>query len=283
MPQAAVIVPSFGRPDALKSCVEALVQQDISDLEIVIVDDGSPQPLEPFCAPYDNVRCIRQENSGPAAARNRGAREATADFIAFTDDDCRPRPDWVAKLMDAHAGEENRLVGGRVENGFPENPYATASQDICDFLYEWFGAAEGKMPFFTSNNIGCTRSKFLEMGGFDQSFPLAAAEDREFGIRWRDTFGDLIYSEHAVVDHYHPLTLRRFWRQHRNYGLGARHLHKVLEDQGSDIPKREPLAFYVDLVTHSVRRKGLSGVSGSALSVLSQMAMVAGYASGAKK
>ena len=275
---ASIIVPSYGRPDALRACLDALVQQTVPEVEIVIVDDGSPEPLGPICADVPNVRCIRQENAGPAAARNRGAQEATAPFLAFTDDDCRPRPDWVAQLMKAHQGNPERLVGGRVENGLPGNPYASASQELCDFLYDWFGAERGDTPFFTSNNIGCARDRFLELGGFDESFPLAAAEDREFGIRWREKGGALVFATDAVIDHFHPLTLKKFWRQHRNYGRGACHLHGVLDARNSDLPRREPMSFYTELVLRPMRKRGLTGLRGSALAFLSQVAMVAGYA-----
>ena len=58
-----IVVPSFGRPAALRACVEALMAQDHADREIVVVDDGSPEPLAPVCAGLPGVRCVRQENA----------------------------------------------------------------------------------------------------------------------------------------------------------------------------------------------------------------------------
>ncbi len=277
MINASIVIPSYNRPDRLKACLEALTRQTMSELEIVVVDDGSDTPLQAVCDGFANVRCIRQDNAGPAAARNRGAKDARGTFLVFTDDDCRPRPEWIDELKAAHAGVDKRLVGGRVENGLPDNPYATASQDICDFLYEWFGASAGHMPFFTSNNIGCARARFLALGGFDESFPLAAAEDREFGIRWREQGGELVYTEAAVIDHFHSMTMANYWNQHQNYGRGAKHLHDILEARGSDLPRREKMAFYLSLMSRPIAKQGLAGVQGSALAFLSQVAMVKGY------
>lgn len=278
MPRSIIVVPSFNRPEALRSCLEALTAQNDTDFEVFVVDDGSTEPLEPVCNAFEGVRCIRQENAGPAAARNRGASAADAEFIAFTDDDCRPRPDWLSGLRAVHGGVDGRLVGGRVENGLHDNPFATASQEICDFLYEWFGSSTQGMPFFTSNNIGCSAKRFAELGGFDETFPRAAAEDREFGIRWRETGGELTYAPDAIVDHFHGMTFRRFWRQHANYGHGAHHLHAVLSARGSTMPKVEPAAFYAGLVAYPLRRRGLiRGLAPSALAVMSQAAMVFGY------
>jgi glycosyltransferase involved in cell wall biosynthesis len=74
----SVIIPSFNRPHQLAACLEAVVaQQDAYPFEVVVVDDGSRVPLADVCARFgDRVRCVRQENAGPAAARNRAVREA---------------------------------------------------------------------------------------------------------------------------------------------------------------------------------------------------------------
>jgi len=280
MPRITVIVPSFDRPDRLAACLAALAAQTGGPYPTVVVDDGSPTPLAEICAPFPWVTCLRQGNAGPAAARNAGARVARedgAEFLCFTDDDCRPRPDWVQALVAAHGGDPARLVGGGVTNALESNVYAGASQSLCDYLYDYFGAADGQAPFFTSNNIGCAAEGFDALGGFDDSFPLAAAEDRDFGLRWRDRIGPLIYAPEAVVDHAHPLTLRKFWRQHTNYGRGARHLHRTMSARGDDRPRREPAAFYTGLLLHPLRDRGPNAVSRAALMGLSQVAMVVGY------
>lgn len=275
----AVVIPSYGRPDRLADCLAALSRAEGGPYRTVVVDDGSPAPLAPVCAPYPWVHCLRQDNAGPAAARNAGARAAMADgatFLCLTDDDCRPRPGWVPALYAAWGGDPLRLVGGRVENALTDNVYAAASQSLCDYLYEYFGADRGTAPFFTSNNIGCPAARFAALGGFDETFPLAAAEDRDFGLRWGDG-GSLVHAGAAVVDHAHALTLRRFWRQHSNYGRGARHLHRVMAARGDDRPRREPLGFYTGLLAHPRRHRGRAALRQALLLGLSQIATIGGY------
>lgn len=284
IPDAAIIVPTYNRPEQLRRCLGALVSQDHPSFEVIIVDDGSHMPLAEVCAPFaPKVRCIRQANAGPAAARNRGAASTKAGFIALTDDDCLPRSNWLACLHSAHAGIDARLVGGRVENGLPDDRYAAASQSLCDFLYDHFGASAGKMPFFTSNNMGLSRARFEQMGGFDDTFPLAAAEDREFGLRWRENGGESLFVPGAVIDHFHAMTFRKYMRQHSNYGVGAHHLHRVLEARGSQQPRREPLRFYLDLLVWPMRQYGLQGIGQSVLMGMSQVAMVNGFARAARR
>lgn len=277
--EIAVIIPSHARPDRLADCLAALARAEGGPYRTIVVDDGSPEPLAPVTAAYPWVRCLRQANAGPAAARNAGARAAVeggAAFLCFTDDDCRPRPGWVPALHAAWGGDPVRLVGGRVENALTANVYAAASQSLCDYLYDYFGADRGTAPFFTSNNIGCPAARFTALSGFDETFPLAAAEDRDFGLRWGDG-GSLVYARGAVVDHAHALTLRRFWRQHSNYGRGARHLHRVMGARGDDRPRREPLAFYAGLLAHPLRHRERMAFRQSLLMGLSQVATVGGY------
>lgn len=276
---SSVIIPSYNRPGQLAACLEAVVAQ-IDDLpfEVVVVDDGSHEPLARVCAGFGTrVRCIRQDNAGPAAARNRAVSAARGRFLAFTDDDCRPRAGWLKALRTAHAGVAHRIVGGVIVNGRPGDPFATASQDLADYLYDYFGATEGTAPFFTTNNMGCDRAAFLELGGFDESFGRNGAEDRDFGLRWREAGRALILCPDAVVDHHHEMTLREFFRQHANYGRGAFHLHNVMRARGSEMPQMEPPRFYVKLVTWPVRQHGVRRVFSIVLMALTQVAMIAGY------
>jgi glycosyltransferase involved in cell wall biosynthesis len=133
--------------------------------EVVVVDDGSEPALPDFSA--GNVRLIRQPAAGPAAARNRGILASAGRWIAFTDDDCRPRPDWLSQLERAFRDHPDALIGGLTHNTLLSNPYAEASQFLVSCLYSYFGKRP-KQRFFTSNNMAASREKLLEIGGFDE-------------------------------------------------------------------------------------------------------------------
>jgi glycosyltransferase involved in cell wall biosynthesis len=283
----SVVIPSYARPEPLARCMEALSKVRLEgSFEVIVVDDGSPTPLAPVIEKFaDRVpaRVLRQANKGPAAARNAGARAAIGRLLAFTDDDCLPEPDWLSALAKTHAQQPLALIGGRVSNALPDNIYSATSQDLVDYLYDYFGAETGDAPFFTSNNMACERARFIELGGFDESFPLAAAEDRELGMRWRDRGGALVYAPDAVVGHAHALSLQRYWRQHANYGRGARHLHRVRMKDGLERPKFERLSFYTGLVSYPLRRRSPRALPKSALMALSQLAMTYGFTAQAMK
>ena len=89
----SVIVPVYNTPSALlQRCIDSILCQSYGDFELLLIDDGSTaaDTAATLCAVHDpRVRCIRQENGGVSAARNRGLSEATGEFVALVDaDDC---------------------------------------------------------------------------------------------------------------------------------------------------------------------------------------------------
>ncbi|MDB2408066.1 hypothetical protein N9W17_06095 [Jannaschia sp.] len=179
-------------------------------------------------------------------------------------------------MVAAQGDTPQRLTGGRIVNGLTHDVYAAASQSLSTYLYEFYQARQSPMDFFTTNNLCLRRTDFLDLGGFDESFSIAS-EDRDFSLRWKDTGGVLTYTEDAVVDHFHDMTLPAFWRQHAGYGRGARRLHLALDMRGDDRPKVERLSFYLGLLAYPLTRPGRLRLVQSFLMGLSQVAMVAGY------
>ena len=189
LPFFSIVVPTYNRPSQLASCLHALTQLDYPQerYEVVVVDDGSQTPLDATVKPFQsetNIILLRQKNAGPAAARNTGARQAKGDYIAFTDDDCMPTADWLRQLTMALQARPDAMVGGRTLTALPGNVYSSASQALIDYLYSYYSSASQGI-FFASNNIAMSRQHFLDIGGFDVSFPLAAAEDRNLCDCWQ--------------------------------------------------------------------------------------------------
>lgn len=252
-PRVTVVIPAHDRPRALASCLQALADQtlDPERFEVVVVDDGSPAPLQPATAALAGrlrLTLERQENKGPAAARNRGAALARSPILAFTDDDCQPEPEWLATLVRAVEATPDALIGGRTVNRLVSNPYATASQLLIDYLYEDHLRGTDPTPFFTSNNLALSREVFDALDGFDESFPRAAAEERDFCDRARHRGFGLRYEPEARVRHAHRMDFRGFWRQHYGYGRGARRFHQRRAERGFGMPRPRP-SFYLGILT----------------------------------
>lgn len=278
----SVVVPAHARPQRLAHCLAALAQVEPppGGVEVVVVDDGSPVPLAPAVAGARerlDVRVVRQANTGPAGARNAGAAAAGGDALAFTDDDCAPGPGWLRALDAALDADPGALLGGRIDNALTGNPFSEASQLLVGHLYD-AGRDRSGSRFFASANVALDRGAFLEAGGFDTSFPLAAGEDREFCDRWAALGRPLRYVPDAVVAHRHALTLRTYLRQHANYGRGAYRFRIARARREAEPVRLEPPRFYLDLLAspfdgRPARRAALL----TGLLALSQVANAAGF------
>src|SRR4029453_229539 len=163
-------------------------------------------------------------------------------------------------------------IGGRVRNGLAGNRFSTGSQLLVDFLYQRWNEGPDGPVLFTSNNLALRADLFREVGGFDASFPLPAAEDREFCQRWRARGLPLSYAADAVGAHYHELDAQRFWRQHFRYGVGARHLHRLQTARGAGGLGIEGPGFYLGMLAFPFSRAPI--FEAAALSALDRKSRV---------
>ena len=282
LPFFSIVVPTYNRPARLGACLSAFSRLDYpSDrYEVIVVDDGSPTPMDNVVAPFRpqlNITLLRQQNSGPAAARNAGAWEAAGELIAFTDDDCMVSPNWLSGFAVHLTEQPDAMIGGRSLNALPNNLYSTASQALIDYLYAYYSDPRKEM-FFASNNIAMAKAHFLAVGGFDTSFPLAAAEDRELCDRWQQKGLQMKYASDVTIRHAHHLSLESFWRQHFGYGRGAFCFHQVRAKRNNKPIRIEPLKFYKDLLAYPLSRKDVKFPwFVSILFFLSQVATTSGF------
>jgi glycosyltransferase involved in cell wall biosynthesis len=248
-PEVSVIVPTRDRPAALEGCLRALSRQTLADaLETIVVDDGSlPGSVAAVASDFPQVRVVRTDRRNPAAARNAGVREALGDIICLTDDDCEPAPDWAERL--AAAVRDGADASAGVTAVAPDADSASAaSQLIANFLME-HGRTEGRnLSFAPTNNLACRSDLFAEVP-FDESYPWAAGEDRDWCARLVEAGYTLVLEERARVVHATDVQ-GRFWRRNYHYGRGAQRFRSA---HRTTVGRREPVAFYTALVREGFR------------------------------
>jgi GT2 family glycosyltransferase len=230
-PAFSVVIPTFERPDTLHQVLEALGRQGGGvDFEVVVVDDGSrddtPRRLRALSPPYP-FRFFRQENSGPAAARNRGVEEARGRWILFLGDDTVPERDLLAVHAQAH--EEPRPVPVAVL-GYTTWPRDRRVSPFLHHINEYglqFGYGLIEDPeavpfnFFYTSNISLPRALLRAAGLFDTTFPFAAWEDIEIAYRMMRMGMRILYRPAAVARHYHDITFDSFRRRQERAGEAA--------------------------------------------------------------
>jgi GT2 family glycosyltransferase len=170
-----------------------------------VVNDGSTDNTVNAVEHYSGVRVISQPNAGPAAARNRGAAEARGTIILFTDDDCVPMPDWLDAMLEPFQNPE--VVGAK---GVYRTHQKRLLARFVQIEYEdRYRLMEGlpRIDFIDTYSAAFRRDRFLEMHGYDTSFPLACAEDVELSYRMSTRGWTMKFAPAAIVYHTHPDTL----------------------------------------------------------------------------
>ncbi len=124
-PVISVIVPIYNMEPYLEECVRSIQNQTLREIEIILVDDGSPDKCPQMCDRYagedQRIRVIHQKNAGASAARNAGLRMAKGKYIAFVDSDDWVHPDYLSLML------EHMVPGGMA---------------ACDRVDEWDPAAK---------------------------------------------------------------------------------------------------------------------------------------------
>jgi glycosyltransferase involved in cell wall biosynthesis len=273
-PAISVVVATRDRPQALARCLASLARQTAAPLEVVVVDDGSADAEAVGAAVAraraegpDGTRWVLIEGGGhgPAAARNLGAQRAGAAIVCFTDDDCRPEPDWAQRLR---AGCPGGAVAAGTTVADPEaGPAAAASQLITHTLQlASLDTAAGTLGFAPTCNLACSAG-VLRALPFDETFPLAAGEDRDWCSRLAAAGVALRFVPDAVVEHGPRMGVGGLLRQQARYGRGA------IQFRGAGSQRRlSGRAFYGRLARCALR----GGPRVAALVVLAQAAGAVG-------
>ena len=208
----SIIIPTFNGASRIGNCLDALLKQTPGrDVDILVVNDGSTDNTAEVVRGYPGVRLINQRNAGPAAARNRGALEARGTLLLFTDDDCVPTPDWLDAMLKPfddpevvgakgiYRTRQKRLAARFVQIEYEDRYRLMAHLDCIDFIDTYSAAFR--------------RDRFLEMAGYDISFPVACSEDIELSYRMSARGWKMKFVPAAIVYHTHPDTFSRYLKK----------------------------------------------------------------------
>lgn len=210
----SVVIPTYNRCETLQKAISAYLNQtalqNIS--EIIVVDDGSSDSTRGVTARLSeqsvtSIRYFRQENKGPAAARNLGIREARSELILFTDDDIIPGPALVAEHIEFHRRFPDlpTAVLGEVtwDPEVQPTPFMRWYGSDCLFSYARFiGRTDLDYTDFYTCNLSLKTEFLRRYGTFDEEFKVAAYEDIELGYRLKKAGMRLVYRPKALAYHH---------------------------------------------------------------------------------
>ncbi len=193
--------------------MSALTAQTYRPLEIIAVDDGSKDGSTELLQKWQTsdgipIQVISQEPLGLSAGRNNALNIARGEWVAITDIDCRPRPNWIERMFASSEGMD--AVTGRVifEQG------RTSVSRLRSRTIAWKYSSRSEMA--TLANGPCSmfrRENLISLGGFDPSW--YHAEDMEVSMKIKQSGGDIRYEPEAVVDHVAESHLKVFLQKRR--------------------------------------------------------------------
>jgi cellulose synthase/poly-beta-1,6-N-acetylglucosamine synthase-like glycosyltransferase len=237
VPEYSVIVPAYQAADVVGACVRALAQQtvDRARYEIVVIDDGSTDATSDAARAAGADRILRVAHGGPAAARNAGIDAARAEIVLFTDADCEPAEEWIARMVAPMDNPQVMGVKGTYRTKQP-SLIARLVQLEFDIRYERMTELE-RIDFIDTYAAAYRRVLFVEHGLFDTAY--IAAEDVDLSFRLAQAGHWLVFAPDAWVWHRHPATLGRYLARKARFGywramLYVRYPDKITGDAHTD-------------------------------------------------
>ena len=204
MPEVAVVVATFRRADRLRVLLDGLADQvrDLGRVEVIVVHEPLPDAATALVLAEHSLAAngtlkARPGSRGTSAARMRnvGWRAARAPLIAFTDDDCRPAPEWLDQLLSAAHRAPGAVVQGRT---VPE----PADRAVLEQT-PWFRTVSVDPPSLEAQtcNIAYPRELLQRLEGFDEEHYPAAGEDTDLCARAVELGAPRLAAPEAVVYH----------------------------------------------------------------------------------
>jgi glycosyltransferase involved in cell wall biosynthesis len=247
----SVIIPVYNRPDEVDELLESLTNQQYTNFEVIVVEDGSTLPCKDVVDHYSemlNLKYFTKENTGPGTTRNFGAERANGDFFIFFDSDCIIPQQYFQEI-------ENGLNKHNVDAfGGPDRAHSsfTPIQKAINYSMTSFlttgGIRGGKERFDKfyprSFNMGISKKAFVETGGFSK---LRFGEDVDFSMRLIEGgFSTQLFPK-AFVYHKRRTDFRKFYRQVYNSGIARINLH-LLHPRALKIVHLLPSAFVIGMI-----------------------------------
>lgn len=210
MTRISTIIPAHNAEAFIRETLDSALAQTHPDQEIIVVDDGSTDRTVEIAQTYgDRLQVIRQQNAGPAAARNAGARLASGEWLAFLDAD----DIWVPEKLERQIGACNGCdiaYSDRLHFGPAAARVCRRQSDVAALpagdIFEHLVLGN----CVTLSSLLIRKRLFEDLGGFDEDPDLRAVEDWEFLIRCAAAGHHFSLCPDALV-HYrlHPQSISR--------------------------------------------------------------------------
>ena len=241
-PPVTVVVCTRNRPDNLRVCLDSLLRLTYRDYEVLIIDNGADPAASRSLCQQRGVRFAHVPQPGLSLARNAAMRLARHGWVAFTDDDCQPDPQWLRWLVEPTADTRCGSVTGLVLPARLHNQAEVTFEEYGGLTRGFRAAVFGDWFFRDSRfhpphtwrigagaNMLVKRDLALSLGGYDEDLgagrPAGCSEDTDLWYAMLRAGWTVHYAPRAVVHHWHRATPEALVRQLRAYAAGHAAAH----------------------------------------------------------
>lgn len=197
------VIPAYNAELYLRDAIESVLSQSYAPIECLVIDDGSSDGTGDVAGSFDAVRCIRTDNGGVAAARNRGIREARGDLVAFLDADDAWRPAKTTRQVDVMVTNPDVALvfsGLTIADSSLKPLMEMRAPDPSEALRN---SLLMEPPVMSVAQTGLFRRSVLEeLGGFDERMSTSA--DTDLACRVAVEHGIERVDEQLVLYRQHP-------------------------------------------------------------------------------
>lgn len=207
MPKFSIIVPVYKVEEYLRECVDSILNQEYTDFEVILVDDGSPDNCPQICDEYaakdSRIRVLHKENSGVSDSRNRGIEMAQGEYLWFVDSD-----DYIAEnafLTALKYVEQKPDVIKFARASITEKDRSTFGKDTVDFSGIFSGGKkEAVLNRANTNNIlpycwsNMYKTSFIKNNGIKFDPRLSYGEDSVFNFEAFFRAEEIMFAEEYV-------------------------------------------------------------------------------------
>ncbi len=221
--KVSVIIPIYNTEKYLRRCVDSALVQTLSDIEVILVDDGSPDGCGAICDGYaasdSRVKVFHKENGGASSARNLGLATAEGEYVFFLDSDDRIDEDGLERLYEIASQNKTDFVRFRpIRSGWPGLPdeapcYYEKERELRDGYYSREDIEKEVLPrilatsaltlgALVSASTAMYKTAFLKEHGIAFDTSLKACEDMFFNAHVARCASSFYYVGKAGIYHY---------------------------------------------------------------------------------
>lgn len=235
----SLIIATRDRCQQLQRCLDAVTRLKFErSWELVVVDNGSTDGTTQVIQEIGQrtqfpVRYVFESKPGLGNAHNAGIAFASGEIVAFTDDDCYPEPDFLARVWHAFEDPSLGYIGGRITLHDPADDPMTTIESTCRYAFP--PKSFVRVGSVGGANMAFRRKVLSEIGGFDPLFGPGAlfntedvdAAARASAVGWKGE-----YRPEVVVRHHHGRKAADIPPVTKSYGIGAGAYHMKLLLEG---------------------------------------------------